>query len=164
MNLKLLRPATKLSIESHIVSVKSIQNGAVSSRDWAPLHTDQSWAKGEGKLPNIIMNNYTLNGLIIKYITNIYGHASRVGKVNFKIKKPICPGDCLEFHGVVIQKIKIDNHRSWVEIALLIKTNEGTSASAKIYVAVNETETLIASPWKLSSSEWSSSLKLCQNY
>jgi|TARA_B110000438_G_C15474571_1_gene504583 acyl dehydratase len=163
MNGNLLIPKTKLKVAIHKVSVKSIQNGAVTSRDWAPLHTDQQWAITKGKLPSIIMNNYTLNGLIIKHITDIYGSSSRIGKVSFKIKKPICPGDSLEFHGTVIQKKKIDKTKSWVQIDLLIKANEGLSASAKIYVAVNETKNIEASPWKLSHSKWSSSLQLCQN-
>ena len=163
MNSNLLIPKTKLKVSSHKVSVKFVQNGAVSSRDWAPLHTDQHWAITEGKLPNIIMNNYTLNGLIIKHITDIYGHSSRIGKVSFKIKKPICPGDSLEFHGIVIQRKQIDDTKSWVEIDLVIKANDEVSASARIYVAVNETESIDASPWKLSPSKWSSSLKLCQN-
>ena len=163
MNNHIYKPKSKLAVKNLQVSVKSIQNGAVSSRDWQPLHTDQNWAISEGKLPNIIMNNYTLNGLIIKYITDLYGHASRVGKVSFKMKRPICPGDSLEFHGMVIQTIKIDESKLWVEVDLLIKSHEEEFAKAKIYVAVHENDDDEASPWKLSPSNWKSSLKLCQN-
>ena len=41
-----------------LTTVKNIQAGAIFSRDWAPLHSDQDWAKRTGKLPDIIMNNY----------------------------------------------------------------------------------------------------------
>ena len=152
-----------LSSATHTATVKSIQNGAVSSRDWQPLHTNQTWAMSEGKLPNIIMNNYTLNGLIIKYITDIFGHAARIGKVSFKIKKPICPEDVLEFQGLVIHKQKIDDVRSLFQIDVKVQVDKKISASAKVTLAVNESGEPAASPWKLSSSEWSACLKLCPN-
>ena len=28
-----------------VTSVKSVQMGAIFSRDWSPLHSDQKWAK-----------------------------------------------------------------------------------------------------------------------
>ena len=56
-----------LPISKFVTSVKNIQAGAIYSRDWAPLHSDQDWAINKGNLPNIIMNNYTLNGLVIKF-------------------------------------------------------------------------------------------------
>tara|TARA_S200000501_G_C20767316_1_gene718932 strand:+ start:296 stop:787 length:492 start_codon:yes stop_codon:yes gene_type:complete len=163
MNKEILIPNTKLKVGSHNVSVKSIQNGAVASRDWAPLHTDQDWAISIGNLPSIIMNNYTLNGLIIKYITDIYGCSSRIGKVRFQIKKPICPDQSLEFHGTVIQTIRIDKSKLWIEVNLQIKTNDEIFASSRIYVAANEEEDINSSPWTLSAAKWASSLKLCQN-
>ena len=163
MNSKFFEVNNVLSSASHIATVKSIQNGAVSSRDWQPLHTNQTWAMSEGKLPNIIMNNYTLNGLIIKYITDIYGHATRIGKVSFKMKKPICPEDVLEFQGLVIHKQKIDDSRSLLQVDVRVQVDKKISASAKVILAVNESGEPLATPWKLSPSEWSACLKLCQN-
>ena len=96
MNSKIL-PTTK-----YFTTVKNIQAGAIFSRDWAPLHSNQDWAINKGKLPNIIMNNYTLNGLVIKYVTDIYNESTRIGKVKFKINKPITPDKNLEFHGSII--------------------------------------------------------------
>ena len=162
MNSNILTPMTKLKVMTQKVSIKSIQNGATSSRDWAPLHTDQKWAVNEGNLPNIIMNNYTLNGLIIKYATNIYGPSSRVGKVKFKIKRPICPDSLLEFHGIIAEKQKIDNSRSLLKIDLEIKVGSVKSTSAVIYIAINDGSNLDASAWKMNSSEWLACLKLCQ--
>mgnify|MGYP006079061693 FL=1 len=163
MTADILQPLTKLKVITQNITIKSIQNGAISSRDWAPLHSNQTWAINKGNLPNIIMNNYTLNGLIIKYVTDIYGHASRVAKVSFKIMKPICPETSLEFHGHVAQKQKIDTSRSLLCIDLLMQVNEKPTASAKIYLAVNETSNVKDSPWNLNSSEWAACFKLCSN-
>ena len=152
----------KLPITSHKVTVKSIQNGAISSRDWQPLHSDKDWAVTQANLPNIIMNNYTVNGWIIKYITDHFTHSARIGKVSFKIKKPICPNDLMEFHAKIIDKNVIDKNRSWLYIDLDIKVNGMISASSKVNVAIDESSQLENSPWKLNSKEWVSCMDLLQ--
>ena len=63
-----------------VTSVKSVQMGAIFSRDWSPLHSDQKWAKEKGNLPDIILNNYTINGWISKYLTDLLGPDSRLKK------------------------------------------------------------------------------------
>ena len=127
MSSNIALPTTKF-----VTSVKNIQAGAIYSRDWAPLHSDQDWAINKGNLPNIIMNNYTLNGLVIKYVTDLYGDATRIGKVSFKIKKPICPNETLEFHGSIISEDKVSEELSLLNINLDIKISDQIVSSAKI--------------------------------
>ena len=154
MNSNKLLPVTK-----HMISVKDIQNGAISSRDWAPLHSDQDWAINEGNLPNIIMNNYTLNGWIIKYMTDIFGPSTRVGKVGFKIKKPICPNNLLEFHGQQINENIISNNFSLMKLKIEIKVNEEIVASADATIGINKSNNHDYSPWKINSDKWMSYLQ-----
>ena len=154
MNSNKLLPVTK-----HMISVKDIQNGAISSRDWAPLHSDQDWAINEGNLPNIIMNNYTLNGWIIKYMTDIFGPSTRVGKVGFKIKKPICPKNLLEFHGQQINENIISNNLSLMQLKIEIKVNEEIVASADATIGINKSNNHDYSPWKINSDKWMSYLQ-----
>ena len=154
MNSNKLLPVTK-----HMISVKDIQNGAISSRDWAPLHSDQDWAINEGNLPNIIMNNYTLNGWIIKYMTDIFGPSTRVGKVGFKIKKPICPNNLLEFHGQQINENIISNNLSLKQLKIEIKVNEEIVASADATIGINKSNNHDYSPWKINSDKWMSYLQ-----
>ena len=148
-----------LPVTKHMISVKDIQNGAISSRDWAPLHSDQDWAINEGNLPNIIMNNYTLNGWIIKYMTDIFGPSTRVGKVGFKIKKPICPNNLLEFHGQQINENIISNNLSLMQLKIEIKVNEEIVASADATIGINKSNNHDYSPWKINSDKWMSYLQ-----
>ena len=154
MNSNKLLPVTK-----HMISVKDIQNGAISSRDWAPLHSDQDWAINKGNLPNIIMNNYTLNGWIIKYMTDIFGPSTRVGKVGFKIKKPICPNNLLEFHGQQINENIISNNLSLMQLKIEIKVKEEIVASADATIGINKSNNHDYSPWKINSDKWMSYLQ-----
>ena len=148
-----------LPVTKHMISVKDIQNGAISSRDWAPLHSDQDWAINKGNLPNIIMNNYTLNGWIIKYMTDIFGPSTRVGKVGFKIKKPICPNNLLEFHGQQINENIISNNLSLMQLKIEIKVNEEIVASADATIGINKSNNHDYSPWKINSDKWMSYLQ-----
>ena len=148
-----------LPVTKHMISVKDIQNGAISSRDWAPLHSDQGWAINKGNLPNIIMNNYTLNGWIIKYMTDIFGPSTRVGKVGFKIKKPICPNNLLEFHGQQINENIISNNLSLMQLKIEIKVNEEIVASADATIGINKSNNHDYSPWKINSDKWMSYLQ-----
>lgn len=148
-----------LPVTKHMISVKDIQNGAISSRDWAPLHSDQDWAINKGNLPNIIMNNYTLNGWIIKYMTDIFGPSTRVGKVSFKIKKPICPNNILEFHGQQINENIINNNLSLMKLKIEIKVNEEIVASADATIGINKSNNHDYSPWKINSDKWMSYLQ-----
>ena len=151
MSSNIALPTTKF-----VTSVKNIQAGAIYSRDWAPLHSDQDWAINKGNLPNIIMNNYTLNGLVIKYVTDLYGDATRIGKVSFKIKKPICPNETLEFHGSIISEDKVSKELSLLNINLDLKISDQIVSSAKIIAGVNLSEKKLNSPWKLDSKTWKS--------
>tara|TARA_B100000287_G_scaffold435023_1_gene501474 strand:- start:1895 stop:2371 length:477 start_codon:yes stop_codon:yes gene_type:complete len=151
MNSKSVLPISKYS-----TSVKNIQAGAIFSRDWAPLHSDQDWAINKGNLPNIIMNNYTLNGLIIKYVTDLYGVATRIGKVTFKIKKPICPNETLEFYGSVTNENVVSDQLSLLNISLDIKISDQVVSSAKVIAGVNLSEKKLNSPWKIKTNTWKS--------
>ena len=141
-----------------LTSVKNIQAGAIFSRDWAPLHSDQDWAKNKGKLPDIIMNNYTFNGLIIKYMTDHFGPSARIGKVKFNIKKPICPNKKLEFHGKFVNEHKISNQFSIIKVEINVKISNQIFASAKVTVGIDLSDKHINSPWKIDTETWKSYL------
>ena len=141
-----------------LTSVKNIQAGAIFSRDWAPLHSDQDWAKNKGKLPDIIMNNYTFNGLIIKYMTDHFGPSARIGKVKFNIKKPICPNKKLEFNGKFINEQKISNQLSIIKVEINVKISNQIFASAKVTAGIDLSDKHINSPWKIDAETWKSYL------
>jgi hypothetical protein len=141
-----------------LTTIKNIQAGAIFSRDWAPLHSDQDWAKNKGKLPDIIMNNYTFNGLIIKYITDHFGPSARIGKVKFNIKKPICPNKKLKFHGKFINEDKISNQLSIIKVEINVKISNQIFASAKVTAGIDLSDKNINSPWKIDSETWKSYL------
>tara|TARA_Y100000590_G_scaffold3167_1_gene4209 strand:- start:16665 stop:17135 length:471 start_codon:yes stop_codon:yes gene_type:complete len=137
-----------------VTSVKSVQMGAIFSRDWSPLHSDQKWAKEKGNLPDIILNNYTINGWISKYLTDLLGPDSRLGSIQFNMKKPICPNQTMVFKGKITKKEPIDSYRSWLYIEVNINVSDEIATSSAVKIAINESDEERYSPWRLSSEKW----------
>ena len=121
------------------VTTKSIIMGAVTSRDWAPLHHDVVWAKSEGNLPNIIMNNYTQAGLINAYVTDWSGPAARIGRLRFSMRSPICPGDALDLSGV-IETIDPEPELIWVSLAIELTVGDRLATRSTVRVALPVSE------------------------
>ncbi|MEI6457353.1 MAG: MaoC/PaaZ C-terminal domain-containing protein [Pseudomonadota bacterium] len=117
------------------VTTKSIIMGAATSRDWQPLHHDVVWAQSEGRLPNIIMNNYTQAGLISAYVTDWFGPAARLGRLRFSMRSPICPGDPLELSGV-IQVVEPEADFLWVSLAIELAVAARIATTADVRIAV----------------------------
>jgi len=154
MNIKEIEVGYKLPVFTSKTSVKSIQMGAITSRDWQPLHRDQIWSKEVGKLPDIIMNNYTYSGWLSRYITDWAGPSSRIGELDFKMITPIIPNDLMMFQGEITKISKYNKNITWffIDISILVKDKKVTDSSAK--VAIPHDDNPVNSPWKLKKEDW----------
>jgi|TARA_B110000263_G_C15293060_1_gene504265 acyl dehydratase len=154
MNITEIDIGYKLPSFSSKTSVKSIQMGAITSRDWQPLHRDQIWSKEEAKLPDIIMNNYTYSGWLSRYITDWAGPSSRIGELDFKMITPIVPNDLMIFEGEISKITKFNENITWffIDISVLVQGKKVTDSKAK--VAIPHDENPINSPWKLRKEDW----------
>jgi acyl dehydratase len=134
------------------ITTKSVIMGAVASRDWQPLHHDVVWARSQGNLPDIILNNYTQAGLISCYVTDWSGPAARIGRLRFSMRSPICPGDVLVISGV-IQEIEQQAELIWVVIAVALAVSERVATTSTVRVALPVTEDA-PSVWQCPATAW----------
>ncbi|MEI8299683.1 MAG: MaoC/PaaZ C-terminal domain-containing protein [Pseudomonadota bacterium] len=147
-------PAVQASLPKLCVAVttKSIVMGATASRDWQPLHHDVVWAQSSGRLPNIIMNNYTQAGLISRYVTDWSGPAGRIGRLQFSMRSPLCPGDEVELSGT-IQDIGRERDFIWVGIAIELAVGARIATTATVRLALPAAEEA-PSVWHLRGEAW----------
>lgn len=136
-----------------VVTAKMIIMGAIASRDWQPQHHDVAWAKGSAGLPDIIMNNYTQAGWISRYITDWCGEQGRIGRLRFAMKRPLCPGDEVEFSGSVKAMEPGNDALFWVEIDVELKTAQGVATSAAVRLALPASEDA-PSVWRCAGTRW----------
>ena len=154
MNIKEIEIGYKLPVFTSQTSVKSIQMGAITSRDWQPLHRDQTWSKEIGKLPDIIMNNYTYSGWISRYITDWAGPNSRIGELDFKMIAPIIPNDLMIFDGEITNISAVNKNITWFFIDISISVKGKKVTDSKVKVAVPHNNSPKNSPWKIAIKDW----------
>lgn len=134
------------------VTEKMIIMGAVTSRDWQPIHHSPKWAVEKAGLPDIIMNNYTQAGWISRFITDWCGPHGRLGRLSFNMRRPICPNDIAVFKGLITSVTDTGEVR-WVDIEIRIDVGEQTHTTGSVRVALPATMDA-PSPWLLQGDAW----------
>jgi acyl dehydratase len=122
------------------VTARMIVFGAAASRDWQPQHHDHAWAVARAGARDIFLNTPTLAGWLERYLTDWTGPYGRLGRLTFKMRKPMCVGDTLVFDGVV-DSIET----GWVNVALQLTVDGevATEGSARVAVPSRDGE----NPW-----------------
>ena len=133
-------PGERLPTMEVPVTARMIVSGAAASRDWQPQHHDHTWAVDRAGTPDIFINTPTLGGWLERYLTDWTGPYGRLGRLTFKMRRPMCAGDTLVFGGVV-DSIET----GWVNVALTLTVNGevATEGFARVAVPAREGE----NPW-----------------
>ncbi|MEU4176888.1 acyl dehydratase [Streptomyces sp. NPDC026589] len=76
--------------------------GAIASRDYQDVHHDADLAREKGS-PDIFMNILTTNGLVGRYITDLFGPNAVLRKVAIRLGVPNYPGDVMRLAGRVTE-------------------------------------------------------------
>ena len=121
--------------------------GASSSRDWQPQHHDHAWAVEKVGPRGIFLNTPNQAGWIERYLTEWAGPKARLGRLRFRMRRPVCPGDELHFDGTVTA---VDD--GWVELDVLL-TVDGevvTKCTARVAVPQDAQD----NPWSRSGDDW----------
>jgi acyl dehydratase len=134
-------PGERLPTMEVPITARMIVFGAAASRDWQPQHHDHRWAVERAGTRDVFLNTPTLAGWLERYLTDWTGPYGRLGRLTFKMRKPMCVGDTLVFDGMV-DSIET----GWVNLALQL-TVEGevaTEGTARVAVPARDGE----NPWQ----------------
>ncbi len=145
----LQQPLPKLKIK---LSKTMIIMGAVSSRDWQPIHHDTEYAREQAALPDIIMNNYSQAGWLSRYVTDSFGSEARLARLTFSMLSPLCPGDEIVISGFV-ESCEQSNDMRWVELLVNIHVGQRLATKAAARVAISEAGDS-CSPWQCDQANW----------
>lgn len=134
------------------VTEKMVIMGAVTSRDWQPIHHSPKWARERAGLPDIIMNNYTQAGWISRFVTDWCGPHGRLGRMSFNMRRPICPDDLAVFKGL-ISGVNEEGELRWVDIDIRIDVGGQSRTTGSVRVGLPATPQA-PSPWRLQGDAW----------
>ncbi len=134
------------------VSATTIVLGALASRDWRPMHHDKDFAINRSGTKDIFMNTPNQAAWFERYLTDWTGPTGRIGRLKFRMRDSVFPGDIMTLRGVVEKVDTDDVGCSWVEVALALMVGEETRTEFTARIAVPSRPG--DNPWTRRGDDW----------
>ena len=136
----------------HGVTATTVVLGALASRDWRPMHHDKEFAVERNGTRDIFLNTPNQAAWFERYLTDWTGPHGRLGKMTFRMRDSVFPGDTMAFEGVV-QQLEVDDVGcGWltVDVTLAVEGAAKSSCTARIAVPVDADD----NPWRRRGDRW----------
>ena len=151
----LLRQVSKgdvLPVLRHDVTATTVVLGAMASRDWRPMHHDKDFAVERNGVRDIFLNTPNQAAWFERYVTDWTGPHGRLGRVTFRMKGSVFPGDTMELRGVVDDTSVDDADCGWAQltVVLAVGDEEKTTGAVRVAVPVDEDD----NPWRRRGEQW----------
>ncbi len=137
---------------SYDVSATTVVLGALASRDWRPMHHDHDFAVNRNGIRDIFLNTPNQAAWFERYLTDWTGPKGRLGRMRFRMKGSVFPGDTMVLSGVVRTLEVDDTGCGWADVDLVLRVGDEicTECSARIAIPVGPDD----NPWDRSLERW----------
>jgi len=137
---------------SHDVTATTVVLGALASRDWRPMHHDHDFAVNRNGTKDIFLNTPNQAAWFERYLTDWTGPKGRLGRMTFRMKSSVFPGDTMHFDGTVTAVETDETGCRWasVDVALTVDGNVCTTCAVRIAVPVDDDD----NPWTRRGESW----------
>ncbi len=96
---------------------------------------------------DIFLNSPNQGAWLERFVTDWTGPKGRLGRLRFKMRKPIFPGDTMVLEGIVRDVSVDDTGCGWVELDLTIRVGDVTCTESEAKVAIPTSPTTpVATP------------------
>ena len=110
--------------------------GALASRDWRPMHHDRDFAIHRNGVKDIFLNTPNQAAWFERYVTDWTGPTGRLGRMKFRMKGSVFPGDTMVMRGTVTDVGTDDVGCGWVSLLVTLSVAEDLKTDCTIRVAV----------------------------
>ena len=142
----------ELPVLIHPVTATTVVLGAIASRDWRPMHHDRDCAINRNGTKDIFINTPTNGGWLQRFVTDWTGPKGRLGRMKFKMKIPVFPGDTMRFAGRVARKSVDETGCCWVDLDLSISVGDKTNTECQARFALPADAD--DNPWQRRGERW----------
>lgn len=134
------------------VNATTIVLGAMASRDWRPMHHDKDFAQNRNGVQDIFLNTPNQAAWFERYLSDWSGPKGRLGKIQFRMKNSVFPGDKMVFTGKVDKTGTDDAGCGWVDLSVNLSVGDKTvtDCSARVAVPVDDQD----NPWQRKGDAW----------
>ncbi len=152
LTLDRVKPGDALPELAVDVTPTTVVLGALASRDWRPMHHDKDFARERNGTRHIFVNTPHNAAYFERYITDWTGPFGRLGRLRFRMKDSVFPGDRMVFRGRV-DKVETDEAGcGWVELSLALEVGDRTTTECTARVALPTREG--DNPWSRRGEAW----------
>jgi hypothetical protein len=134
------------------VSATTVVLGALASRDTRPMHHDYDFAVNRNGTQDIFLNTPNQAAWFERYLTDWSGPFGRLGRMRFRMKGSVYPGDTMVLSATV-ERVETDVAGcGWVSllVRLSVDGDVKTDCSARIALPVRDGD----NPWTRKGEQW----------
>lgn len=118
------------------VTPTTVVLGALASRDWRPMHHDFRFATERNGVADIFLNTPNQAAWFERYVTDWTGPLGRPGRMTFRMRDSVFPGDRMVFAATVTGVSTDEGGCGWVDLDVALTVGEGTCSTCTVRVAV----------------------------
>jgi acyl dehydratase len=134
------------------VTATTIVLGALAARDWRPMHHDHDFAVNRNGTRDIFMNTPNQAAWFERYVTDWTGPLGRLGRMKFRMKGSVFPGDTMVLDATV-QQVTVDGTGcGWVELLVALTVDDELKTDCIVRVALPTDPT--DNPWHRRGDQW----------
>ncbi len=134
------------------VSATTIVLGALGARDWRPMHHDHDFAVNRNGTQDIFMNTPNQAAWFERFVTDWTGPTGRLGRMKFRMKGSVFPGDTMTMHGVVTGVETDTEDCGWVALTVSLSVAGDLKTDCAIRVALPTSGS--DNPWARRGDAW----------
>jgi acyl dehydratase len=134
------------------VSATTVVLGALATRDWRPMHHDKDFAVERNGTQDIFLNTPNQAAWFERYLTDWTGPHGRLGRVTFRMKGSVFPGETMSLRGVV-ESTEVDEAGcGFVTVAVTLSVDGDTKTTCAARIALPRSAD--DNPWLRSGDAW----------
>ena len=134
------------------VSATTVVLGALASRDWRPMHHDHDFAVHRNGTRDIFLNTPNQAAWFERYLTDWSGPRGRLGRMQFRMKGSVFPGDTMVFAGT-IETVETDaTGCGWATVLVRLTVDDDLKTDCTARIALPTTDD--DNPWARRRDQW----------
>jgi acyl dehydratase len=143
---------SELPVLTYEVTATTVVVGALATRDSRPQHHDYHFATERNGVRDIFMNAPNQAAWFERYITDWTGPRGRLGKVGFRMKDSVFPGDTMTLKGTVTDVAVDEAGCGWISLDVTMHAGDRLATTGTARVAVPTTPD--DNPWTRRGESW----------
>jgi len=134
------------------VTATTVVLGALASRDTRPMHHDHDFAVNRNGTQDIFLNTPNQAAWFERYLTDWSGPRGRLGRMKFRMKGSVFPGDTMVLSGTIEQVETDETGCGWasVLVRLTVAGDLKTDCTARIALPTAADD----NPWTRRGDRW----------